>query len=164
MSDLERIRRISAYIETIDRFLDSTDVFNEALNTNVLDEEITKYLNDKKELLDRDIQEIKEHRRQEVLEVGSIFSYTSGDAISYTELHFIKILDARTDWRDTIHVATLVVGSGDSGKWIKYDSDDYLDFDEFCEIIDTTHYKMATEEEMNKYIEFSKTIPEPHGH
>ena len=109
--------------------------------------------------VDTTIQELKENNCSGFLKTGNIIAYKSGDGISYNESNYIKILEANPDNRGFINISKVVVGGGDTGKWIHYDDNCFITYEEFLEITGRNRCRLADEKDMQKYIDFSKTIP-----
>lgn len=82
------------------------------------------------------------------------------DGISYSEDQYYLILEDISDTRSTIMAGLVKVGHGDSGSWISYDDRYPIELDKLLGLLKTFRHELSSKEVMNKYIEFTKTIPE----
>ena len=91
---------------------------------------------------------------------GNTILVNTTDAISFYEDRYYHVLDEKPDWRGMIKFSTVKVGHGDNGSWISYEEIDFIDKFDFIKILKTYKHSLVDYEKMNKYIQFTKTIPE----
>lgn len=154
--------RISSLEELITFYKEAIRINNDAANKlgiGVLDENTIDGIQKSIRNLEKAVQDLKDNSYSRFLKTNNVFSYRTGDGISYTEQYYIKIIDETPDWRGEIKVSQLVVGCGDYGKWIKYDNLAFISLDELAEITTKHNIILVDETEMQKYIDFSNTIP-----
>lgn len=154
-----RISKLKELIGWFKEILHVNEDYSKLLDIDVLDKRTVDGIQKSIKNLEKAIQEIKDDAYSKFLKTGNVFAYDTGDGISYTERHFIKILEEKPDWRGYIKIKTLDVGCGDSGKWIKYENVKYYTQDKIADIVSNNQCELVDDGEMQKYIEFSETIP-----
>lgn len=154
-----RILRLKELIGCFKETLETNESYAKLLDIEPLDKRTVDGIQKSIKNLEEAIQVIKDDTYSKFVKTGNVIVYNTGDGISYTDRNFIKILEEIPDWRDYIKVEELVVGCSDFGKWIKYENAKYYAQNEIADIISTYQCKLVDDSEMQKYVEFSETIP-----
>lgn len=152
----ERLGNVSYFSEQAIREIDEIEKVDEGL----LKPGYKDALRVVKEECDSILEKSNQSVLSDMIKTGNTILVETTDGISYTENQFYHITNDKPDWRNYVAFSIVKVGHSDSGSWISYDEKDFKTPEDFLKLLETFKHSIVDYSQMEKYIEFCKTIPE----